>query len=85
MPTVIIYWSPGRTDEQKAEVVHEITETLVEKGGARREDVLIIFQNIQPGDSGRAGRITTGAAIPKNHRQNTSPDGDSTGSPPESD
>lgn len=57
MPTVIIYWSPGRSDEQKADVIEELTETLVEKGGARREDVLIIFQEIQPGNAGRGGRV----------------------------
>ena len=63
MPTVIVYWSPGRTDEQKANVIHEVTQTLVEKGGARREDVLIIFQEIQAGDAGRGGRVI-GAARP---------------------
>ena len=57
MPTVLIYWAPGRTDKQKAEVVHEITETLVNRAGARREDVLIIFQTIEPGDAARAGHI----------------------------
>jgi 4-oxalocrotonate tautomerase family enzyme len=57
MPTLILYWSAGRTQEQKATIVREITETLVEHGGARREDVLIIFQEIQPGDSGKAGVI----------------------------
>jgi 4-oxalocrotonate tautomerase family enzyme len=57
MPTVIIYWSPGRTDEQKSAVIHEITEALVKHGSARREDVLIIFQNIQPGDAGRGGVV----------------------------
>lgn len=57
MPTVIIYWSPGRTQQQKNDVIHEITETLVSKGSARREDVLIIFQEINPGDAGRAGRV----------------------------
>ena len=57
MPTVIIYWSPGRTERQKGEVIRDITETLVEKGGARREDVLIIFQEIKPGDAGRGGHV----------------------------
>ncbi len=59
MPTVIIYWSPGRKAEQKAAVVRGITETLVQEGGARREDVLVIFQDIQAGDSGRGGVIQT--------------------------
>jgi 4-oxalocrotonate tautomerase family enzyme len=59
MPTVIIYWSPGRTPEQKAAVVEGITNSLVEEGNARREDVLIIFQDIQPGNAGRAGTMLT--------------------------
>ena len=57
MPTVLIYWAPGRTEKQKADVVHEITEALVNHAGARREDVLIIFQTIEPGDSARAGQL----------------------------
>jgi 4-oxalocrotonate tautomerase family enzyme len=57
MPTVIIYWSPGRTDQQKGDVIREITEALVNKGGARVEDVLVIFQEIKPGDAGRGGRV----------------------------
>ena len=57
MPTVVVYWSPGRTEKQKADVIHEVTDTLVSKGGARREDVLIIFQEIKSGDAGRGGRV----------------------------
>ena len=57
MPTVILYWSPGRSDEQKQAVIEGITDVLVEKGSARREDVLVIFQNIEPGDFGRGGKI----------------------------
>lgn len=62
MPTVILYWSPGRTDEQKQAVIEGITDVLVDKGSARREDVMIIFQNIEPGDFGRAGKV---GAAPK--------------------
>lgn len=57
MPTVTIYWSPGRNAEQKKAVIEGITDTLVTKAGARREDVLIIFQNIEPGDFGRGGVV----------------------------
>jgi 4-oxalocrotonate tautomerase family enzyme len=57
MPTVIIYWSPGRSAKQKQDVISEITETLVVRGNARREDVLVIFQEIQPGDAGRGGHM----------------------------
>jgi phenylpyruvate tautomerase PptA (4-oxalocrotonate tautomerase family) len=64
MPTVIVYWSPGRTPEQKERVSQRIYEALVEEGGARPEDVLIIFQNIEPGDSARPGRTTNHHAQP---------------------
>ena len=57
MPTIIVYWSPGRTPQQKQRVIAEMTQTLVEHGGARLEDVLIIFQDIQVGDAGRAGKV----------------------------
>jgi len=59
MPTVIVYWSPGRTQNQKQRVVEEITNTLVEHGNARIDDVLIIFQDIQPGNAGRGGKIAS--------------------------
>jgi 4-oxalocrotonate tautomerase family enzyme len=55
MPTVLIYWSPGRTQQQKNDVIAEITNVLVEKAGAKREDVLVIFQEIMPGNAGRGG------------------------------
>lgn len=64
MPTVIVYWSPGRTLEQKQRVSKRIYESLVEEGGARPEDVLIIFQNIEQGDAFRPGVTPPGATAP---------------------
>ena len=55
MPTVIVYWSPGRSAEQKQRVSQRICDALVEEGGARPEDVLVIFQNIEAGDAARPG------------------------------
>jgi len=60
MPTVIVYWSPTRTLDQKAAVARAMTEALVEEAHARRGDVLIIFQDIQPGDAARGGVMTSG-------------------------
>lgn len=65
MPTVIIYWSAGRSHDQKTKVIENITQTLVQDGGAKQEDVLIIFQNIEQGDAARAGHITAAAPHPK--------------------
>jgi phenylpyruvate tautomerase PptA (4-oxalocrotonate tautomerase family) len=53
MPTVIVYWSPGRTEEQNQRVARRMAQALVEDGGARAEDVLIIFQHIEAGNAAR--------------------------------
>jgi phenylpyruvate tautomerase PptA (4-oxalocrotonate tautomerase family) len=60
MPTVIVYWSPGRSASQKEAVATGITEMLVTHGGAHKEDVLVIFQNIESGDAARGGRMLGG-------------------------
>ena len=70
MPTVIVYWSPGRTDEQKQRVSRRIAEALVEEGNARVEDVLIIFQHIEPGNSAR-GPDLLGQRPDQNHKDGT--------------
>jgi 4-oxalocrotonate tautomerase family enzyme len=67
MPTIIIYWSPGRTEDQKARVAEKISQVLVEDGGAKLEDILIIFQKIEPGSTARAGKLVGSGSdsIPK--------------------
>ncbi|MBI5928828.1 MAG: tautomerase family protein [Chloroflexi bacterium] len=57
MPTVIIYWSPGRNPQQKKTVIEQITDVLVNEASAKQEDVLVIFQEILPGDFGRGGQV----------------------------
>jgi 4-oxalocrotonate tautomerase family enzyme len=74
MPTVIIYWSPGRSQSQKKAVIENITEILVQEGGARREDVLVIFQNIEPGDFGHAGIVGTPPELHSNNEKTRPPD-----------
>lgn len=69
MPTVIVYWSPGRSQEQKQRVSQRIYETLVDDGGARPEDVLVIFQNIEPGDSARPGHNQAQRVEEENHKR----------------
>lgn len=57
MPTVFVYWYPGRDSEQKQKVAERITNALVEDGNAKRESVLIIFEDILPDNTARAGRL----------------------------
>lgn len=67
MPTVLIYWSPGRSPEQKKAIVENMTDLLVEHGDAKREDVLIIFQNIEDGDAGRGGKMLSSPQLANKH------------------
>jgi phenylpyruvate tautomerase PptA (4-oxalocrotonate tautomerase family) len=75
MPTVIVYWSPGRTDEQKQRVARRMAQALVEDGAARAEDVLIIFQHIEAGNSARGrdllapGASSSAPSTAENHTE----------------
>jgi phenylpyruvate tautomerase PptA (4-oxalocrotonate tautomerase family) len=48
MPTVLIYWYPGRSSDQKQRVAQRITDALPKDGGTVRESVLILFQEMPP-------------------------------------
>jgi len=64
MPTVLVYWSPGRSAEQKERVSEKIAAALIEEGSARPEDILVIFQNIEAGDAHRPGKRLGAVAAP---------------------
>ena len=57
MPTVFVHWYPGRTTEQKQKIAQRMTDALVEDGHAKRESILIIFQEMTPDNVARAGRL----------------------------
>lgn len=67
MPTILIYWSVGRSQEQKAGVIDGIVNVMVEQGGAKREDVVVIMQDVEPGNMGRGrqSEVETNHAPPK--------------------
>ena len=71
MPTVFVYWYPGRDSEQKQKIAERITDALVEDGNAKRESVLIIFEDITPDNTARAGRLQSLPA-PDTHDSNDS-------------
>ncbi len=73
MPTVFVYWYPGRDSEQKQKVAERITDALVEDGNAKRESVLIIFEDITPDNTARAGRLQSlSAPIPPDPNKSAS-------------
>ena len=55
MPTVFVYWYPGCDSEQKQKNAQSITDILVEDGNAKPESILIIFEEITPDNTARAG------------------------------
>jgi 4-oxalocrotonate tautomerase len=57
MPTVFVYWYPGRSAEQKQKVAARITDALVEDSQASRESILVIFHDITPDNTARAGHL----------------------------
>jgi len=59
MPTILVYWSVGRSQEQKAGVIDGIVNVMVEQGGAKREDVVVIMQDVEPGNMGRGRKPET--------------------------
>jgi 4-oxalocrotonate tautomerase len=46
MPLVQITMLSGRTVEQKRKLAHRITDVMVEEAGAKREAVVVTFQEV---------------------------------------
>jgi 4-oxalocrotonate tautomerase len=65
MPTVLVYWYPGRNAEQKQQIAQRMTDALVEVGNARRESILIIFQETTPDNTARGGQLQSLPLLPQ--------------------
>ena len=57
MPRITIQAIEGRSLDQKRELVHRITEVVVEVFGARPEGVDILFQDVSREDTAKAGQL----------------------------
>jgi 4-oxalocrotonate tautomerase len=55
MPLVQITMLSGRTTEQKRKVAQRITDVMVEEAGARREAVVVTFQEVSRESYASAG------------------------------
>lgn len=55
MPIVTVQLMEGRTPEQKAAMMKEITEAIVKTTGAKRENVSIIVNDMKKENYGLAG------------------------------
>ena len=57
MPTIIVEWAEGRTDEQKVQLVKEITEVVSRVAKAPPEAVSVIIHDNPAANTGRAGKL----------------------------
>ncbi len=55
MPHVQITWVEGRTPEQKRKIAEKVTQTLIEEGRAKRENIHVTFHDVPATDYAEAG------------------------------
>lgn len=64
MPYVKIELLEGVTRDQKAALVADVTQSLVDRLGKRPEQVFVVIQEVSPDDWGAAGRLISDGALP---------------------
>jgi len=65
MPYVKIEVIEGISREQKAGLVADVTQSLVDRLGKRPEQVFVVIQEVSPDDWGVAGRLISGHSAPR--------------------
>ena len=59
MPYVKFEVIEGITRDQKAALVADVTQSLVDRLGKRPEQVFVVIQEVSPDDWGAAGRLVS--------------------------
>lgn len=57
MPIVQVTMLAGRTSDQKRKIAKRITDALVEDGGARREGIVIAFNEVSKESYASGGEL----------------------------
>ncbi len=57
MPMVQITMLAGRTADQKRKIAKRITDALVEEGGARREGIVVAFNEVSKESYAAGGEL----------------------------
>ncbi len=60
MPVVRIEMWPGRTDEQKAKLIREVTDAVVRTTGAPLESVTVVLYEVKKSHWGIGGEQCSG-------------------------
>ena len=66
MPVVTIQQSPGRTKEQRRQLIQLITEAFETAYGTSKESVTVFFQNVDDEHWGKGGRLHADRNPPQN-------------------
>ncbi|MFP7492230.1 2-hydroxymuconate tautomerase [Terribacillus saccharophilus] len=56
MPIITVKMLEGRTDEQKEQMIKQMTDVMVETTGARAEAVSIVIEEMNKANYGVAGK-----------------------------
>lgn len=70
MPYVKIELLEGVSRDQKAALVADVTQSLVDRLGKRPEQVFVVIQEVSPDDWGVAGRLLSGNPVPQGEDAN---------------
>lgn len=65
MPIIRVEMYPGRSVEQKRELVNAFTEAMVRIGRAAPESVVVVFHEVSRENWGEGGRLSIDKAQPK--------------------
>lgn len=57
MPYVTVKMLPGRSDEQKRQLVKKVTDAVSETTGAPKENVTVFIEEMQANHYGVAGQL----------------------------
>lgn len=57
MPTIIVNWLEGRTEDTKKAVAKGITEVINKEAGAPPENVTIMFNDLPKTNIAKAGKL----------------------------
>jgi len=57
MPVVMVYMLPGRTDEQKRQLVKAMTDAMVDIAKAPRDNTAVLINEIPKNDWGLGGTM----------------------------
>jgi 4-oxalocrotonate tautomerase len=62
MPMIRVEMFPGRTPDQKRELVRELTEGFVRAAGGNPQGIHVVITEVDPGDWGSGGKLASDKA-----------------------